>query len=283
MRKVLPLTSPTLQKPRKGAHNASNGHPGSGSPVCPRCLGVEPGKPGGTPEVCHPGPFTEQLCGECERVTRALKTAEGLHVWEPRGGCNDACVVCGVVVRGLNYPLTPCPGAKPQTGLRSWRDLVWQPPPEKLLRRNVQLWAWLLAPDSYFLLRPALGIDGKSTRKAVVGQTPRAWEGMYRGQGPTNCKDPLYYGEDMLTTPMDLYWLEGDVQQAIVPNACVLRYVTEAALSESFLKAPLPDSAWDFTKEHPDRPGVTLDAYTLADILCGKKDPWEDAVFDFPE
>lgn len=35
-------------------------------PVCPRCLDIEPGMPGGTPEAPHPGPFTPRLCGPCE-------------------------------------------------------------------------------------------------------------------------------------------------------------------------------------------------------------------------
>lgn len=37
------------------------------SAVCPRCLDIEPGVPGGTPEAPHPGPFTRELCGPCER------------------------------------------------------------------------------------------------------------------------------------------------------------------------------------------------------------------------
>lgn len=35
------------------------------APVCPRCLGVEPGKAAGDPEEPHPGPFTETACGPC--------------------------------------------------------------------------------------------------------------------------------------------------------------------------------------------------------------------------
>lgn len=38
-------------------------------PVCPRCLGIEPGKPGGTPDAPHPGPFTADLCAECQAAT----------------------------------------------------------------------------------------------------------------------------------------------------------------------------------------------------------------------
>ena len=46
------------------------------APVCPRCLGIEPGSPGGTPGVSHPGPFTPGLCAPCERVTSAWLVAE---------------------------------------------------------------------------------------------------------------------------------------------------------------------------------------------------------------
>lgn len=35
-------------------------------PVCPRCLGVEPGKPAGDPAKPHPGPFTSELCSACD-------------------------------------------------------------------------------------------------------------------------------------------------------------------------------------------------------------------------
>ena len=34
--------------------------------VCPRCLDIEPGKPGGTPDQPHPGPFTTGLCAACD-------------------------------------------------------------------------------------------------------------------------------------------------------------------------------------------------------------------------
>lgn len=37
------------------------------APVCPRCLDIEPGTPGGTPDEPHPGPFTRDLCAPCER------------------------------------------------------------------------------------------------------------------------------------------------------------------------------------------------------------------------
>jgi hypothetical protein len=41
-----------------------------GSPVCPRCLDLEPGTPGGTPETPHPGPFAQDLCAPCELRSR---------------------------------------------------------------------------------------------------------------------------------------------------------------------------------------------------------------------
>lgn len=37
-------------------------------PVCPRCLDVTPGTPGGMPEKPHPGPFTEKLCEACVKA-----------------------------------------------------------------------------------------------------------------------------------------------------------------------------------------------------------------------
>ena len=39
-------------------------------PVCPRCLDVTPGTPGGTPEEPHPGPFTEELCTACAKAVK---------------------------------------------------------------------------------------------------------------------------------------------------------------------------------------------------------------------
>lgn len=37
-------------------------------PVCPRCLDIVPGTPGGSPESPHPGPFTAELCAPCSRA-----------------------------------------------------------------------------------------------------------------------------------------------------------------------------------------------------------------------
>lgn len=42
--------------------------PGFVDPVCPRCLGIEPGIPGGDPNDPHPGPFANELCIQCALV-----------------------------------------------------------------------------------------------------------------------------------------------------------------------------------------------------------------------
>lgn len=39
-------------------------------PVCPRCLDLTPGTPGGTPDTPHPGPFTGELCAACEKALK---------------------------------------------------------------------------------------------------------------------------------------------------------------------------------------------------------------------
>jgi hypothetical protein len=44
---------------------------GTTQPVCPRCLDIVPGTPGGTPEEPHPGPFTEDLCAACHKAIDA--------------------------------------------------------------------------------------------------------------------------------------------------------------------------------------------------------------------
>jgi hypothetical protein len=35
------------------------------SPVCPRCLDLIPGTPGGDPDHPHPGPFADDMCVVC--------------------------------------------------------------------------------------------------------------------------------------------------------------------------------------------------------------------------
>lgn len=46
-------------------------------PVCPRCLDIEPGSPGGNPERPHPGPFTKDLCAPCSRAVERDLRKEG--------------------------------------------------------------------------------------------------------------------------------------------------------------------------------------------------------------
>jgi len=50
---------------------AQREHAEGTAPVCPRCLGIDPGKPGGSPDVPHPGPFTDELCVACALATKA--------------------------------------------------------------------------------------------------------------------------------------------------------------------------------------------------------------------
>ena len=38
-------------------------------PVCPRCLDINPGVPGGSPDVPDRGPFAEKLCWPCVAAT----------------------------------------------------------------------------------------------------------------------------------------------------------------------------------------------------------------------
>ena len=49
--------------------------------VCPRCLDIEPGKPAPGPDGGHPGPFTADLCGACQRVVDAELRAERGALW----------------------------------------------------------------------------------------------------------------------------------------------------------------------------------------------------------
>lgn len=46
-------------------------------PVCPRCLDIEPGSPGGDPERPHPGPFTKDLCAPRSRAVERDLRKEG--------------------------------------------------------------------------------------------------------------------------------------------------------------------------------------------------------------
>lgn len=52
-------------------------------PICPRCLGVEPGKPGGDPEHPHPGPFTAEFCAACSVSTERPIPVTPLSVGRP--------------------------------------------------------------------------------------------------------------------------------------------------------------------------------------------------------
>lgn len=47
--------------------------------VCPRCLDVEPGKPAGSPDAPHPGPFRDELCTPCETANARSLVEEGRH------------------------------------------------------------------------------------------------------------------------------------------------------------------------------------------------------------
>lgn len=54
-----------------------------GTPVCPRCLNLSPGKPAWrSPENPHPGPFTEDLCTACNATTEKQIAAQELVVGE---------------------------------------------------------------------------------------------------------------------------------------------------------------------------------------------------------
>src|SRR5690349_20801905 len=45
-------------------------------PVCPRCLGIEPGVPGGSPEHPYMGPVASVLCSPCEAIVSSRLAAE---------------------------------------------------------------------------------------------------------------------------------------------------------------------------------------------------------------
>jgi hypothetical protein len=145
----------------------------------------------------------------------------------------------------------------------SWRQLVWYPDDENLLtRRKLQLWQWMLNPNSYVLLKPAV-IDGHSTRRAVLGYTRRGTP--QQPERHIHNDDPMQFGDEVPATYMDVGYadIRGIITEhaQLVPNACVLRYVTipSNVAMYDYLRAPLADSAWDYTCEHPDAPGVRVD------------------------
>ena len=53
------------------------------TPVCPRCLGVEPGKPAGDPDHPHPGPFTAEVCAACAVETEQPIPVTPLSIGRP--------------------------------------------------------------------------------------------------------------------------------------------------------------------------------------------------------
>lgn len=53
------------------------------TPVCPRCLGVEPGKPAVDPEHPHPGPFTAEVCAACAVETEHPIPVTPLSIGRP--------------------------------------------------------------------------------------------------------------------------------------------------------------------------------------------------------
>lgn len=71
--------------------------------VCPRCLGIVPGVPGGTPEDPHPGPFTDSLCAKCEAAGAAERRRSMLSTvtadvlteleWMASSGVGGHCVL----------------------------------------------------------------------------------------------------------------------------------------------------------------------------------------------
>lgn len=70
-------------------------HPEYRPPVCPRCLGVEPGKPAGDPEHPHPGPFTAEVCASCEDVLSKPIVTTPLSVGRPIEAFRDNPIAAG--------------------------------------------------------------------------------------------------------------------------------------------------------------------------------------------
>lgn len=73
-------------------------------PVCPRCLGVEPGKPAGDPEHPHPGPFTAEVCAACEDVLSKPIAVTPLSVGRPIEAFRDNPVTAEPYAEGDGPP-----------------------------------------------------------------------------------------------------------------------------------------------------------------------------------
>lgn len=82
----------------------SEEHPEYRPPVCPRCLGVEPGKPAGDPEYPHPGPFTAEVCASCEDVLSKPIAVTPLSVGRPIEAFRDNPVVAELYAEGDGPP-----------------------------------------------------------------------------------------------------------------------------------------------------------------------------------
>lgn len=254
MRRPRTQHTPAPQTPLSSPASALAG------PVCPRCLGINPGEPGGDPFHPYTGPLATEFCKACAGATINAERAElGL----------DPLPQDDMRIEEYTAAQTE------QVGREGWRGLVAWPDDERLTRRHIQAWAWQLNAASYVLLRPALGPDGKSTRVAVVAETlkgtapriPPCPRDMDTAEEAKAHPDPVnVYGDDLLTTRMRVHWFERDengnvgsnshVEEADVPNALALRYVTGAALFKWFLAKPITDEMWDYTREHPDAPFV---------------------------
>lgn len=142
--------------------------------------------------------------------------------------------------------------------MAEWRDLVHQPSHEDLERRKLQAWQWRINPLSFLLLKCA-AVDGKSLRRPVVAYT-RAGTIMQEGRRIRE-REPDQFGDDLLTIDATVYWWDGALRSELVPdlaNGLLLRYVsfTGQQVDPSYLQRSLPDSVWDYSCEHPDRPGV---------------------------
>jgi hypothetical protein len=70
-------------------------------PVCPRCLGIVPGTPGGDPNDPHPGPFADELCLPCGRAVQTEQANAAFGSFPPcacgkGSGCfgENVCIEC---------------------------------------------------------------------------------------------------------------------------------------------------------------------------------------------